>query len=211
MSTEQDAEDADGWDATRQRVLDRDGHACRFCGIDDDKHIDEYDRGLSAHHIVPKSDGGRDAPENLITVCKSCHRTLEATHAKAVAQLEPDPEELKARAAATYAAKKSWATARDLDGDFADFIDRHPTFRREFGFHDESAEVKNPSIHSYRTEEMLGDVSSEWAFLVNWGYKEGLLEAAGYVEGWGPGRDPDALAESDLPEPTSEFGDTGDK
>lgn len=133
MSTEPDTDDSRGWDATRRRVLDRDGHACRFCGIDDDDHRDEYGRGLHAHHVVPKRDGGPDRPENLITVCESCHRTLEDTHAKAVSQLQQQGEHTDAVAAGSYAYHKCNVLADEYDDALAEFVDGHPTFAREFG------------------------------------------------------------------------------
>jgi len=90
MSTDADkrADRGDGWDATRRRVLERDDQACRFCGVTDEQHRDEHDRGLHAHHIIPKNDGGSDDVDNLITVCCRCHRTLEETHAKALVELD---------------------------------------------------------------------------------------------------------------------------
>jgi 5-methylcytosine-specific restriction endonuclease McrA len=28
---------------------------------------------LSAHHVIPRAEGGPDAPENLVALCASCH------------------------------------------------------------------------------------------------------------------------------------------
>ena len=207
MSTDADerADRGGGWDATRRRVLKRDDHACRFCGVTDDQHRDEHDRGLHAHHIIPKNDGGSDDESNLLTVCCRCHRTLEETHAKAIGEIEEkqNAETIRAKAAATYAVRHAWATAGTLDDDLAEFIDGHPTFRKEFGTFDENADTRPPCVESYTLRDMLGDVSSEWAFLVNYGYKVGQLDAAGYIEGWATSEaiDDDALAESELPDP----------
>ncbi len=53
-------------------VLDRDGYKCQHCkGKSKDKH-------LQCHHIVFRSDGGPDTPENLITLCRTCHQALHA-------------------------------------------------------------------------------------------------------------------------------------
>jgi 5-methylcytosine-specific restriction endonuclease McrA len=49
-------------------VTQRDG-ACVRCGS-------RY--YLSAHHIQPRSEGGKDTPENLFSLCASCHARLEA-------------------------------------------------------------------------------------------------------------------------------------
>jgi len=192
----------DDWRATRKRVLERDDHKCRFCGVSNQAHKEEHDRGLSAHHIIPKDDGGRDDVDNLLTVCQSCHRTLESTHGKAMAQLKRHHEEVQAKGGVTFAVKKSWEKINSLDDDLAEFSDGHPTFRREFGVHDENGDDSPPSIESHQLREMENDVSSEWAFLVNYGYKQGLLEAIGYIEGWAPELiDYEALAESDFPGP----------
>lgn len=34
------------------------------------------DGGLNVHHIKPVSEGGGDEPENLITLCKDCHKEV---------------------------------------------------------------------------------------------------------------------------------------
>lgn len=204
---DQRADRGDGWDATRRRVLERDDHACRFCGVTDDQHRDEHDRGLHAHHIIPKNDGGGDVAENLITVCCRCHRTLEETHAKAIGQIEQErtDETIRAKAGATFAVRHAWVTAAVIDDDLAEFYQGHPTFRRKFGLYDENPDQEPPCIESFTLRDMIADVSSEWAFLVNFGYKLGQLDAAGYIESWTNGAiDDDALAKSDLPDPRAD-------
>jgi hypothetical protein len=54
----------------RRLVLDRDGHRCRATGCD-------ATRFLEVHHRTPRSRGGSNRPDNLITLCSGCHR---ATH-----------------------------------------------------------------------------------------------------------------------------------
>lgn len=51
----------------REYVLDRDGHICQACGGK------SKDRVLNAHHVIHKTNGGTDKPDNLITLCKRCH------------------------------------------------------------------------------------------------------------------------------------------
>lgn len=57
-----------GWSQLRFAVLERDGFKCRYCG-----------RGASqgailhADHIKPKSSGGEDSLENLVTACQECN------------------------------------------------------------------------------------------------------------------------------------------
>jgi 5-methylcytosine-specific restriction endonuclease McrA len=50
-------------------VKERDGRQCQICG---DRAGDPY-CVLHAHHIVPRSQGGLDIPENVITLCDLCH------------------------------------------------------------------------------------------------------------------------------------------
>jgi 5-methylcytosine-specific restriction endonuclease McrA len=49
-------------------VLHRDKYKCQKCKTTKGK--------LHVHHIVFKSKGGTDAPDNLITLCESCHKEL---------------------------------------------------------------------------------------------------------------------------------------
>jgi len=52
----------------RTALLARDGHACRTCGVQSaDGSLLEF------AHVVAVGDGGADSPENLITLCPSCH------------------------------------------------------------------------------------------------------------------------------------------
>ena len=52
----------------KQYVLHRDGYTCKKCNKDKLK--------LQVHHITFRSDGGTDSPDNLITLCQSCHTNL---------------------------------------------------------------------------------------------------------------------------------------
>lgn len=49
-------------------VLHRDGYQCKKCKIKKSK--------LHVHHIVFRSNGGSNAPDNLILLCESCHDKL---------------------------------------------------------------------------------------------------------------------------------------
>lgn len=58
------------WNA-REYVLFRDGHQCQCCkGKSKDKILD-------VHHIESRKTGG-DAPNNLVTLCKTCHKGYHA-------------------------------------------------------------------------------------------------------------------------------------
>lgn len=52
------------WIKLREKILDRDGHRCTQCGST---------HGLSAHHLTPWRLTQDDSPENLTTLCRSCH------------------------------------------------------------------------------------------------------------------------------------------
>ena len=61
----QQGEQLDFWNV-REFVLFRDGHVCQCC------KGKSKDRILNVHHIESRKTGG-DAPNNLITLCKTCH------------------------------------------------------------------------------------------------------------------------------------------
>ena len=51
----------------REYVLWRDGHVCQHC------HGKSKDTVLNVHHLESRKTGG-DAPNNLITLCETCHK-----------------------------------------------------------------------------------------------------------------------------------------
>lgn len=53
--------------AAKLLVLERDGYECRMChGL--------YSRyAFDVHHLLMRSQGGTDEPENLVTLCRECH------------------------------------------------------------------------------------------------------------------------------------------
>ncbi len=55
----------------REYVLSRDGHSCQCC------RGRSKDRILNVHHIESRKTGG-DAPNNLITLCETCHKGYHA-------------------------------------------------------------------------------------------------------------------------------------
>lgn len=54
--------------AVRRKVFERDNHRCRKCGREE---------SLNLHHIIPVVDHGTDTVENLMLLCKHCHREWE--------------------------------------------------------------------------------------------------------------------------------------
>lgn len=53
----------------RLYVLYRDHYVCRDCGA---TYGDTGGR-FEIHHVIPVSEGGKDSPENLVTLCSGCH------------------------------------------------------------------------------------------------------------------------------------------
>ena len=62
----QRGEQMDFWNV-REYVLFRDGHICQCC------KGKKKDPVLNVHHIESRKSGG-DAPNNLITLCETCHK-----------------------------------------------------------------------------------------------------------------------------------------
>jgi len=57
----------------RREVLERDGYRCRSAGCGSA-------RFLAVHHRTPREAGGTNDPENLVTLCASCHRAIHGHH-----------------------------------------------------------------------------------------------------------------------------------
>lgn len=57
----------------RYKILRRDQYTCRFCGASAPLVLLEID------HVVPRSEGGTDAPENLQVLCEDCNAGKSAT------------------------------------------------------------------------------------------------------------------------------------
>lgn len=59
----------------RVSIFNRDGCQCRICGSspDDSVHV-----RLEVHHIKPWEEGGISTPENLITLCSTCHSGINS-------------------------------------------------------------------------------------------------------------------------------------
>lgn len=56
----------------RRKVLARDGHRCSMPGCG-------RTRFLEVHHRVPRSRGGSNHVDNLLTLCSACHRLIHET------------------------------------------------------------------------------------------------------------------------------------
>ena len=56
---------------TREYILFRDNHQCQHC------HGRSGDKVLNVHHLESRKTGG-DSPDNLITLCETCHKAYHA-------------------------------------------------------------------------------------------------------------------------------------
>lgn len=57
-------------DFQRTKILDKTGWKCAYCGCGLTTHSDDY----NTEHVVPKSRGGPNIPDNIVSSCKSCNR-----------------------------------------------------------------------------------------------------------------------------------------
>jgi len=67
---------------TRARVLERNGYTCQMCGLaagDPDPFNATRTVRLTMGHILDKSKGGDDTPQNLRAVCANCNEGLQNT------------------------------------------------------------------------------------------------------------------------------------
>lgn len=65
---------------TRAWVLERNGYTCQMCGVaagDPDPAGSNRTVRLTMGHILDKSKGGDDTPQNLRAVCTSCNEGLQ--------------------------------------------------------------------------------------------------------------------------------------
>lgn len=68
---------------SRRNVMKRDQHECQYCGAHSDLTLD---------HVIPKSRGGKDRWENLVTACNRCNvRKGNRTPSEAKMPLKRDP------------------------------------------------------------------------------------------------------------------------
>lgn len=79
----------------KSEVRSRDGHQCQSCSMGQSEHLEQYDRKLHVHHIMPRrlfEDAEKaNAKENLVTLCIQCHHEWEK-----IAPLRPVTSTLEA-------------------------------------------------------------------------------------------------------------------
>ncbi|MEP7212240.1 MAG: HNH endonuclease signature motif containing protein [Acidobacteriota bacterium] len=67
---------------TRAWVLERNGYTCQMCGVaagDPDPFGGSRTVRMTMGHIIDKSKGGDDSPQNLRSVCTNCNEGLQNT------------------------------------------------------------------------------------------------------------------------------------
>jgi len=60
------------WAEIRSVILTRDNYSCQICGA-----VFDGSFPLVVHHKIPWQCGGIDHPNNLITLCRTCHPCVE--------------------------------------------------------------------------------------------------------------------------------------
>lgn len=55
---------------TRRAIYRRDHYRCALC---------DSPRSIQVHHVIKRSQGGSNSPENLITLCMYCHAVIHGT------------------------------------------------------------------------------------------------------------------------------------
>ena len=69
----------------RHRIYKRDGHKCVYCG---------HTKQLTIDHVIPKSKGGKNTWENLVTCCTKCNlKKGDKTPEQAGMKLSINPQE----------------------------------------------------------------------------------------------------------------------
>lgn len=63
---------SDEWKKLRDACFERDKYTCIRC-----EKTNKSGRGMSAHHLIPRSEYGADDVTNLVTLCHECHDIVE--------------------------------------------------------------------------------------------------------------------------------------
>lgn len=95
---------------TREYILHRDDHKCQNsnCENKDKEPI------LEVHHILFTSNGGSDAPSNLITLCNKCHTTSNHKKGKFLHEWQTNKPKLKSFKDATFMTMVRWRILNTL-------------------------------------------------------------------------------------------------
>lgn len=61
------------WYEIREQVKKRDNYTCRECGLTEEESYNRYGQPLQVHHMIPYIVCETHDPDNLITLCNTCH------------------------------------------------------------------------------------------------------------------------------------------
>lgn len=91
------------WREITIAVYKRDGWRCRHCRSMSD--------GITPHHIVFRSQGGKDTLDNLLTLCFICHRAVHdhnlELEVESILSVDTDPPILNPQV--TFIRKNGWS------------------------------------------------------------------------------------------------------
>ena len=85
-----------GHSSRRKAVLHRDNYTCQCCG--------KKNCQLQTHHIIFRSHGGTDDEDNMITLCKECHKGVH----DGTVILDKKPKKLNLKHATHMSIIRSW-------------------------------------------------------------------------------------------------------
>ena len=72
----------DDWFKIRLLVYKRDNFLCQKCGMIEKESMEKFKQLLHIHHKIPFLVSFDNSLKNLITLCKSCHSTVECNYLK---------------------------------------------------------------------------------------------------------------------------------
>ncbi|MGN0964433.1 MAG: HNH endonuclease [Dysosmobacter sp.] len=108
--------------AMRKAIYARDHYRCAIC---------DSARGLQIHHVIPRSQGGSNRPENLITLCMYCHGVIHGTRFPEMPEWM-DREELN-QVAVEYVADYYAGSWWPWELSYAELLEREEKEREEGG------------------------------------------------------------------------------
>lgn len=83
-TTHRAALDADTWRILVAKVFARDGYRCR------NPYCRRAKPPLDPHHVIPRSQGGPDTLENVVTLCRSCHDAVTDARLRLTGTIEAE-------------------------------------------------------------------------------------------------------------------------
>lgn len=65
------------WNNLAETIRHRDNYQCTRCGMTNQDSIKQHNKILAVHHIIPYILSHNNSPNNLRTLCPSCHQIVE--------------------------------------------------------------------------------------------------------------------------------------